>query len=175
VVIQSFCSTLHLSTITTQVSKLRDLIAWQGTAIQINNAHYPHIGSTVSDRLDDVLLQIDHLRSDMSTQIHQSYKLTELRVDTAINGISIQRRSIHNKIDTNQAYCASQPKDIDGPKMTPMEPSSQLFNIESNYLGECSGIRNSTQEKGSGMIIPDSQPGVELTTQNSSGLDNSIH
>jgi hypothetical protein len=51
--------------------------------------------------------------------------------------------------------------DIDGPKMTPLEPSSQLLNIESNHLGECSGTRNSTQEKGNGTIIPDSQPVVD--------------
>jgi hypothetical protein len=28
---------------------------------------------------------------------------------------------------------------------------------------------------GSGTIVPDSQPGVKSTTNNSSGLDNSIH
>jgi hypothetical protein len=60
----------------------------------------------------------------MSTQIHQSYKSAELRVDAAIHGINIQLQPIHNKVDTNQAYCASQLIDIDGPKMTPIEPSS---------------------------------------------------
>jgi hypothetical protein len=93
---QTALQTPQLAAIATEVSKPRDLTARQGTAIEINNAHYAHIGPTVSDRLDDFPLQIDHLRSDMSTQIHQSYESTESRVDAAINGVNIQLRSIHN-------------------------------------------------------------------------------
>jgi hypothetical protein len=46
----------QLAVIATEVSKLRDLTVRQETAIEINNANYAHIGLTVSDRLDDVLL-----------------------------------------------------------------------------------------------------------------------
>jgi hypothetical protein len=79
----------QLAAIATEDLKLCDLTSKQGIAIKIDNAHYAHIRSTVSDRLDDVLLQVVHLRSDMATQIYQSYESTKSRVDVAINGINI--------------------------------------------------------------------------------------
>jgi hypothetical protein len=59
--------------------------------------------------------------------------------------------------------------------MTPLERSSQLLKITSNLIGEFSETSNSTQEKGRGTIIPDSQPVIGLNSENSSGLDNCIH